>query len=408
MLSLNDMGIENSVFKYAGTMAQSCRAAGIVLALVSCGAAEAPADTPGESPVATPTGRWSPEQATRLVERARAQPREALPVPDTRELEAAIAAGDPAGIDRDADALALRIARGTLFGVADTARRAGWNIHDSDTAIDIAAGLRDALAAGRLDAFLDGLQPEHPDYAALRAAYAAEPDAARRATLARNMERWRWMPHALGRSYVLVNTAAFEASLWHEGKRAGTWKVIVGKPSTPSPVFSARISGVTFNPWWDIPASIIAEKHGNFPASQGYVRSATGFRQKPGPGNALGQMKLVMPNPYNVYMHDTPSKSLFNRDVRAFSHGCIRVGDPMDLAATLLSGSRTRGQIDGIVASGMTVTVDLPAPVPVYITYFTASLKADGTVAVHPDVYGRDARVGAVALTTGTECSGHG
>lgn len=406
------MGTKNSVFKYRFKAANACRAISLVLALVSCGAADAPADPPAESatepPAAAPApapGAWSGEHVTRLLDRARAVTRDALPVPDLRELEAAKAAGDQPAIDRAATALALRIARMNLFGIASTAERAGWHVADTDGTIDIEARLREAVAGGQAEAFLDGLLPEHPDYAALRTAYAAETDPERRAKLARNLERWRWMPRSLGPSYVLVNTASFEASLWRAGKRAGTWRVVVGKPSTPSPVFAARITGVTFNPWWEIPASIVREKHGNFPASQGYVRTASGFRQKPGPSNALGQMKLVMPNPYSVYMHDTPSKSLFDREVRAFSHGCIRVRDPMDFATVLLDGSRSRAQVDAIVASRKTTTIDLPRSLPVYVTYFTATVRGDGILAFMPDIYGRDARSRGAAEVAAKACA---
>jgi murein L,D-transpeptidase YcbB/YkuD len=142
----------------------------------------------------------------------------------------------------------------------------------------------------------------------------------------------------------------------------------------------------------------VRERGGRFAASQGYVRTGGQWRQKPGPGNALGQMKLVMPNPYKVYLHDTPSKALFSRDTRAFSHGCVRVGDAIGFAATLLSGTRSRAPVDAAVRSRVTVTYDLPARLPVYITYFTAAPAGDGTVQFRPDIYARDARVGAVKL----------
>ncbi|MEJ2459930.1 MAG: L,D-transpeptidase family protein [Novosphingobium sp.] len=289
----------------------------------------------------------------RLLHWAQAAPQDALPSPDTQDLNAAVAGGDHTAIDTAASALALKLGRMHLLGVATT----------------------------------------------------AQTDPERRATIARNMERWRWMPQSLGQSYVLVNTATFEARLWRNGQPTGTWRVIVGKRSTPSPVFSAQITGVILNPWWNIPASIVREKHGRFPTRLGYVKTANGYRQKPGPNNALGQMKLVMPNPYHVYMHDTPSKHLFERDSRAFSHGCIRVGNALDFATTLLDGARTREEVDAIVESRKNTTVNLPSPLPVYITYFTAGLLGDGTFVVQPDIYGRDKRVPALAKAFDTECS---
>src|SRR3546814_1081190 len=111
------------------------------------------------------------------------------------------------------------------------------------------------------------------------------------------------------------------------------WQVIVGKTKTPTPVFAAQVTGVTFNPWWEIPESIVAESVGKLvrtrpaeAARRGYVVQDGRYRQRPGPQNALGRMKLMMPNPYSIYLHDTPAQSLFARDVRAFSHGCVREG----------------------------------------------------------------------------------
>jgi len=117
-------------------------------------------------------------------------------------------------------------------------------------------------------------------------------------------------------------------------------------------------------------------------------------------------MKLVMPNRYSVYLHDTPNRELFDREVRAFSHGCVRVGDALGLAANLLEGVRTRAEIDAIVASRQSVTISLLRPLPVYIAYFTAGSAADGSLAFYPDIYGRDGRVSAWASAANTKCSG--
>ncbi len=147
----------------------------------------------------------------------------------------------------------------------------------------------------------------------LRTAFATEADPARRATLARNMERWRWMPRSLGTRYLLVNAAAFEVALWDKGHKVESWPVVIGKARTPTPVFSTMVTGVIYNPWWNIPKSIVAESVGALtrknPAEakrRGYVWSDGTFRQRPGRKNALGLMKLVMPNDYTIYLHDTP------------------------------------------------------------------------------------------------------
>jgi len=377
---------------------------GLPLALLSC---DAVGESGSEGALAATVPVWTQQQIGQLRQAVMAAGAEALPVLPIHDLDAAMAGADHAAMDAAADALALRLAGIILLGAAPVVERSAWRITDSDSADDLPGALRDALAADKLGGFFEGLHPQHPDYAALRSAYAAEFDPVRRRTIARNMERWRWMPRSLGRDYVLVNSATFDARLWRAGQPVGTWRVIVGKAETPSPVFQATITGVTFNPWWDIPASIVKEKGGRFPARLGYVRTGSRWRQKPGPANALGQMKLVMPNPYNVYLHDTPSRSLFQNEVRAYSHGCIRVGDAVGFASTLLEGVRSRPEIDAIIAGGKTVSVTLPVQFPVYITYFTAGLRGDGSLAIVPDIYGRDGALhvaGAGQVGQGPAC----
>jgi L,D-transpeptidase YcbB len=322
---------------------------------------------------------------------------DALPILDTRQLDFALRSGEGPALNAAANDLALCLARLHLLGVSSAQQKAGWGIPDTDQHVDVQGWLDRVLAADALPTFFSAVRPAHPDYSALRAAYAGEADPARKADLARNMERWRWLPRKLGDDYILVNAAFFKARLWRGGNLAGTWPVIVGKTSTPTPVFSALVTGVTFNPWWNIPASIVRERGGRFPSSQGYVRSGGQWRQRPGPGNALGQMKLVMPNPYNVYMHDTPSKALFARETRAFSHGCIRVGDAIGFASTLLTGSKSKAELDAVLKSRATVTIDLPRNLPVYVTYFTAAPEGDGSVQFRPDIYQRDARIGSAS-----------
>lgn len=345
-------------------------------------------------------GRWNSATIEQLRGWAKAAPDDALEVPSLVPLDRAQAAGNAQAIDTAASTIALRLARLHLLGGAGAGERTGWRINDNDRWTDLAGRLDAALASGRVDAFFASLQPRHPDYARLRGAYLTETDPVLRKLYARNLERWRWLPLTLGDDYLLVNAAAFEARLWRSGKQAGSWRVIVGKGKTPTPVFAATITGVTINPWWDVPASIVRESVGSLvrrnPAlarQRGYVWSGGRIRQRPGPGNALGRMKLVMPNPYSVYLHDTPNRDLFGRDVRAFSHGCVRVGDALDLAATLLAGTRTRAEVDALVARGETVTVGLPRQVPVYVTYFTAGMRGDGSFGTFADIYGRDAGI---------------
>jgi murein L,D-transpeptidase YcbB/YkuD len=284
-------------------------------------------------------------------------------------------------------------------GCCNASLRTGWRIAGDQSEPQPAAAVAMALARDDLDRLFGTARPSHPFYYSLREAYSREQDPARRATIAANLDRWRWMPRALGARYLLVNAAAFEATLWEGGNQIGRWAVIVGKTGSPTPVFAATVTGVTFNPWWEIPTSIVAESVGalvrNRPveaAHKGYVVQAGRYRQRPGAGNALGRMKLAMPNPYSVYLHDTPSQGLFEQDVRAFSHGCIRVGDALGLATALLAAEPgwDRARSDGMVAAGRTATVPLAAPVPVYVTYFTAEPDGEGGIRYFPDVYHRD------------------
>lgn len=354
---------------------------------------------------ASPTERqWGAVEVAALREEAARTAGEGLPIIEMASVERAIAAGDPAAVDAAARDAAIRLARILLLGCSTAAERKGWAISDSDGRIDVAAGLDAALAERRLAGWFASLRPRHPAYGATAAAFAAEHDPVKRTQLARNLERWRWLPHDLGPDFVLVNTAAFEAELWRGRDKAGSWRVIVGKPSSPTPVFAATITGVTLNPWWEIPPAIAREgiaamvrSNPSRAREKGYVLSGGRYRQRPGPNNALGQMKLVMPNRYSVYLHDTPSRDLFNREVRAFSHGCVRVGDALGFAERLLGEVHRREEIDRIVATGATRTLDLAAPVPVYIAYFTAWPDNSGAVRLLPDIYSRDGRMGDAA-----------
>lgn len=369
----------------------------------------------GTNPVLAQTGQWNSESISRLRSWVAAAPDDALPRPDSLKLDRALASGEQPAIDVAATELALKLARMHLLGAAKASERSGWRIVDSDRAFDVEGQLGVALAGGRIDDFFAGQRPHHPEYALLQGAYRAETDPARRKVIARNMERWRWMPISLGADYLLVNAAAFELTRWRDGARVGSWRVIVGKKSTPTPVFSTAVQGVNLNPWWNVPGNIVRESVGALirrsPATaraRGYVWGGGAVRQKPGPGNALGQMKLVMPNAYSVYLHDTPNRDLFNREVRAFSHGCVRVDNALGLVENLLEGTRTRAEIDALVATGNSQIVALARPIPVYVAYFTAGTRADGSLALFPDLYGRDKRVPVLANKPSTECSAAG
>lgn len=374
----------------------------LALLLAACGPAQVAGPVPPE---------WSREQIASLRQWLAAAPQEALPLFDTTALDNAGGLWRGQAADLAATELALRLARAHFKGCANPVERGGWRIPDDADDGEIERRLRAALASDKnLDRFFVQVRPNHPEYTALQATYAAETDADRRITLARNLERWRWMPRDLGEQYVLVNIPAFEVGLWRQGERAQSWPAVVGKPSTATPVFASAITHVIVNPWWEIPKSIVAENGGGM-RGRSYVRTAGGhWRQRPGPGNSLGQMKVSMANPYDVYLHDSPAKSLFGHSRRAYSHGCVRVGDALGFAATLLDGVTTRRRIDQLAGLAeperprmtlaslappepeplKTETMALPKALPVYIAYFTAGRRADGTMRIENDVYGRD------------------
>lgn len=360
--------------------------------------------TRASAPVSTPSWPWSFADLMALDRWVEMAPQDALPKPSTKALEAALSSDDAKKVDEAATRLALDLATQHLLGRASVKERHGWHIIDTDRDLELAPLLYASLAKKDVDAFFEAMRPASTEYSRLQSAYNSEDDPERRATIARNMERWRWMPRDLGATHVFVNAARYEATLWRDGESVRTWRVIVGKQRTPTPVFSTQIEGVILNPWWNIPASIVRESVGSLvkrnptaARARGYVWEGGRYRQKPGPNNALGQMKLVMPNRFSVFMHDTPNKTLFNEEVRAFSHGCVRTGEAIGYATTLLNGKRSREQIDAILASRRTTRIDLADPIPLYITYFTAVSEANGAVAILDDVYGRDTRIEAPA-----------
>ena len=178
---------------------------------------------------------------------------------------------------------------------------------------------------------------------------------------------------------------------------------LVGTTRTPTNIFSTTVSGVIVNPWWEIPTSIanesVAAMVRNNPraaAARGYVFEQGRYRQRPGPGNSLGQMKLVMPNDHAIFLHDTPSRGLFANPARAYSHGCVRVNQALDFVTALLRvrAGWDRAATDAAVATGRTETLTLPEPIPVYISYFTVApfTAADGSNPLrhYADIYGHD------------------
>ena len=218
-----------------------------------------------------------------------------------------------------------------------------------------------------------------------------------------NLERWRWMPRDLGERYVLVNIAGFHLEAFASGRRELDLRVIVGRPATRTPLFSSVLQGVTLNPSWSVPGSIArneiwpkAARDPSYLGRNGYQVLPDGrLRQKPGAGNSLGRLKFVFPNRFGVYLHDTPSHGLFDRTVRTFSHGCIRVEDPAGLAVWVLDDPAwTRETLAAAIATGRERTLPVADAVQIHVGYWTAWVDDTGTLQVGRDVYGRDAEPG--------------
>ena len=236
-----------------------------------------------------------------------------------------------------------------------------------------------------------------------------------------NMERWRWLPDDLGPRHVRINLADFSVSTYHRGRLERTHSVIIGRPYRKTPVFTSYISYVVLNPWWETPESIarkdklplfkqdpayadrlgyqILDGNRVMPASSidWAALSEDNFpyrlRQAPGPHNALGRIKFMFPNKHDVYLHDTPNRGLFSQHQPMISSGCIRVQDPLELAAWLFQDTPgwDAERFEQVIADGKELRVDLKRAVPIHILYFTA--EVDGARRYLPDVYGRDGAV---------------
>lgn len=212
-----------------------------------------------------------------------------------------------------------------------------------------------------------------------------------------NMERWRWVPREFGSYHVRVNIPEYQFRVNKDGKVIHQERIITGKRVNPTPSFSDEMETVVLNPYWNVPQSIIWNEMGGI-APNGYesrvVNGRVYIRQPPGPRNALGRVKFLFPNKHSVYMHDTPNRNLFNRTVRAFSHGCVRVRDPLKFAEVVLANEGIdRNSIDKRVRSGRNQRIELSSKIPVHVTYFTMSTNDDGTINYFNDIYGHDKKV---------------
>lgn len=222
-----------------------------------------------------------------------------------------------------------------------------------------------------------------------------------------NMERSRWLPEKIGKNYFVINIPEFKLHIYENDTLAWSMKVVVGKSQHQTVVFNGELKYIVFSPYWNVPSSILhneilpAMRRNRYYLARHHMEWNGGsVRQRPGPDNALGLVKFLFPNSHNIYMHDTPTKSLFNEDKRAFSHGCIRLAEARKLALYLLKDDPEWDdiKIDSAMNSGVEQFVTLKNRTPVYITYFTAWVNEAGELCFRNDIYQRDSRLAAILL----------
>lgn len=319
----------------------------------------------------------------------------------------------------------LKFARDIHIGIVDKSRLQA-DVFKAEKNFDPIATMKQLKKQG-LKKTLASLRPQHPQYDALRKALAKTTDPVKRQLIAANLERWRWLPQEMGSKHILVNQPAYEVYIYKNNRIVDQRRVIIGKTEHASPQFSDKMTYIEFNPQWNIPQSIAVNeylpkllKNPNYLKTRGYslfenwnhgAKELDGRKVKwskidpdnpkkfpyrivqgEGPTNALGQVKFLFPNDHAIYLHDTPSKKLFNSKNRAYSHGCIRVHNPLDFARKIfeLDGAISPSKIDGVVKAGDRKSVILKDPMPIHLAYFTTWVGQGGKLEVFKDVYSRD------------------
>jgi murein L,D-transpeptidase YcbB/YkuD len=302
--------------------------------------------------------------------------------------------------------------------------------------------LTEIAASETPDTYLRDLHPKHEQFERLRQALlkaradaSAKPEEVKRLLI--NMERWRWMPENLGALYVQLNTPEFMVYVVKDGKTIHSEKIVVGKLRYATPVFSADLKTIVFNPEWTVPPTIVREDllpklrggGGWFSSNTKVLKthrlktyykgrevdpdnidwnkvnmSAVSFRQAPGPHNVLGKVKFLYPNKHVVYMHDTIKRELLNKAVRAEGHNCPRVANPGKMAAVLLAEDKgwDTSKIQQLLDKGYNSSIALDHPIPVHTTYFTAVVDEDGKVKTFADVYKLDGVVAKAIIGNGS------
>jgi murein L,D-transpeptidase YcbB/YkuD len=369
---------------------------------------------PPPLPVPDPVMNWTVPDARALLTAINSIAEDGLIPADYRPeaLRAAIAAGPGLDLDAAASKSFVWLAEDLRDGRTPMTARVQWFAVDPD----VDANPTPALMARALDSHdvagvLEGLAPTHSDYQALKAALAATPKSQllKRDQLRANIDRWRWLPQDLGLLYLITNVPEYQLRLATRDRIVRTYRTIVGKPGkTATPQLAEKVEAVVFNPTWTVPQSIVvgegmgARLIGNPAAAlrQGYrvSRAANGMItvvQLPGRGNSLGVMKIDMPNPHAIYLHDTPNHALFNLTTRALSHGCVRTERAQELGMTMaiLGAEMTPEKAVELADSGKYNKVAMTKTFPVYITYFTVGQDITGKLTSFTDIYGRDAPV---------------
>ena len=217
-----------------------------------------------------------------------------------------------------------------------------------------------------------------------------------------NMERMRWVPAEPKGDFILVNIPQFKMHVFEQGKPVFSMDVVVGTTQNNTVIFTGKLKYVVFSPYWNVPSGILKKevlpaikRDPDYLENHDMEWNGGQVRQRPGPQNALGYVKFLFPNSYNIYLHDTPSKNLFNENKRAFSHGCIRISEPKKFAQWILrnESSWTSAAIDNAMYSGQERFVPIKQDITVFVGYFTAWVDRDGNLNFRDDIYGHDKKM---------------
>lgn len=361
-------------------------------------------------PVPEPQMHWSLANAQALLAKIEGIGAEGL-IPDDYqlvEMRAAIADGEGLALDTVASQAFSWLTEDLRDGRTPMTARLQWFAVDPDQdKMPTSMLMKQALDSNDVPGVLASLNPTHPDYKVLKAALAATPEAqkTRRAQIRANMDRWRWLARDMGSAYLITNVPEFQLRLTVNDKIIRTYRTVVGKPGrTATPQLAETVQAVVFNPTWTVPQSIVV---GEGLGAQLLRSPRSGYKvtknadgtltvvQQPGDSNSLGRMKIDMPNPHAIYLHDTPSKQYFSHPVRAYSHGCIRTERAVELGMTMaiLGAGLSPEQAAQNNLSGKYTRVPMTRTFPVYITYFTTGVDITGKLSTFADIYGRDAPV---------------